>query len=325
MGSFVDSLSYNRIVSFMLLPISAVIATRDRAPILSRALASVSAQGAQPREILVVDASDNDATRAVCDQPPADLASELSYVSASMTGAAVQRNEGVARASQPFILFMDDDVLLEPGCLERLWRALESDKRNGGVNALISNQSYVRPGGLTRILFRALHGRAETSYAGRCLGPAMNLLPENRDSLPEVVPVEWLNLGCTLYRREALPKPAFLDRFKGYSLMEDLALSLDVGKRGWKLANVRTARVFHDSQPGEHKSSSFALGRMELANRHYIMRHMLEKRRPSDYAKLALLETFFLVSALFNRRTWRTFPAVLAGKAAGVLDILSGR
>ncbi len=58
-----------------------------------------------------------------------------------------------------------------------------------------------------------------------------------------MVPVEWLNTTCTLYRREALPDPPFLSHFTGYSLMEDLALSLTVGKR-WKLANARGLRIF---------------------------------------------------------------------------------
>lgn len=308
----------------MEMPITCIIATRSRAEILSRTLDRIRQQSIRPEQIWIVDDSANDATREVA-QKYLDLS--VSYHRATVSGAAPQRNEGLELVSNNarFILFLDDDVLLEPDCLKHLWNALESDAHLGAVNAIITNQSYVKPGRISEIVYRLLQQDTEHSYAGRVIGPGMNFLPEDHVNLPEVVPVEWVNTTCTLYRWEALPKPAFPDRFKGYSLMEDLALSLDVGKRGWKLANVRTARVFHDSQPGEHKSSSFALGRMELANRHYIMRHMLEKRRPSDYAKLALLETFFLASALFNRRTWRTLPAVLAGKTAGVLDILSGR
>ena len=43
---------------------------------------------------------------------------------------------------------------------------------------------------------------------------------------PEVASVEWLNTTCTIYRGEALPSPPFCNQFTGYSLMEDLALSL---------------------------------------------------------------------------------------------------
>src|SRR4029077_19457523 len=108
------------------------------------------------------------------------------------------------------------------------------------------------PGRVSRLVFRLMGERREASYAGKGLGPAGNLLPENRDDLPEMVPVQWLNTTCTMYRREALPEPPFPTNFTGYSLMEDLALSLQVGK-SWRLMNARTARVFHDSQPGDHK------------------------------------------------------------------------
>ena len=92
---------------------------------------------------------------------------------------------------------------------ERLWNAIESDRQLGGVNAMIVNQRYQPPGFISRTMFTLMHGRREKSFAGKLIGPAINLLPEDRDDLPEVVPVEWLNTTCTIYRREALPDPAF--------------------------------------------------------------------------------------------------------------------
>src|SRR5207249_600049 len=114
--------------------------------------------------------------------------------------------------------------IFQPECVISLWKALQSDSRLGGVNAMIVNQQYHSPGFVSRTVFRVLHGRAERTYAGRVIGPAVNLLPEDRDDLPEVVPTEWLNTGCTLYRREALPEPPFDLLFTGYSMMEDLTL-----------------------------------------------------------------------------------------------------
>ncbi len=49
-------------------------------------------------------------------------------------------------ASQRFIWFFDDDILFESDCVSRLWRALKSDSRVGGVNAMITNQRYGSPG-----------------------------------------------------------------------------------------------------------------------------------------------------------------------------------
>src|SRR5207237_796369 len=118
--------------------------------------------------------------------------SECSVVwkNASHLGAAVQRNQGVDIATQDFICFFDDDVLFEPCCVQRLWNALQSDITLGGVNAMIVNQRYQRPGIVSRTMFRLISGRREHSYAGLVIGPAVNLLPEDSADLPDVVPVE---------------------------------------------------------------------------------------------------------------------------------------
>ena len=46
-----------------LLPVSAVVPTLDRAPVLMRMLQSLAAQSAQPKQIIIVDASAGEDTR----------------------------------------------------------------------------------------------------------------------------------------------------------------------------------------------------------------------------------------------------------------------
>jgi len=278
------------------LPFSAIIPTRNRTTVLRRTFESLAQQSAQPIEITIVDASDGTETEELCREPVPGLVARIRWLRAIERGAAVQRNEGVAFAAEGVVAFMDDDILFEPDCVFRLWTALQSDPRLGGVNATITNQQYSRPGSITGGVFRAIHRREET-YAGRVIGPAVNLLPEDRDDLPEVVPVEWLNTTCTMYRRASLPDPPFPDHFTGYSMCEDLTLSLTVAKLGWKLANARTARIFHDSQPGDHKRSTAELSAMELVNRHYVMTKVLQRTRPSDYARLGVWEAFQIAAA----------------------------
>jgi len=297
-----------------LLPIAVVIPTRNRAPALRRTLESLGAQSSQPAELIIVDGSDDLVTRSMClEQVVPGLGSHISWYRAEVPGAATQRNQGVRTGSQAVMGFMDDDILLEPLCLARLWSALQSDLNLGGVNAMIINQRYQTPGRISRFVFRLMAGRAERSYAGRVLGPAVNLLPEDSDDLPEIVPVEWLNTTCTLYRREALPDPPFPAHFTGYSLMEDLTLSLTVGKR-WRLANARTARIYHDSQPGTYKSDPARLAEMQLINRHYVMTRILGRNRFSDYLKLVLFELFSIASSLQSRSGRATVTLELKGR-----------
>lgn len=303
-----------------LLPVSALIPTRHRTDALRRTLESLARQSAQPSEVVVVDSSDDDATRALCDAPVPSLVSRVRWFRARQRGAAAQRNEAAEYAAEPNILFCDDDVLFEPECLARLWSALASDVTIGGVSATITNQQYSRPGRVTRLLYPLLAGRRMRSYAGRVLGPGVNLLPEDCDGLPEVVPVEWLNLGCTVYRRAALPTPPFPNYFTGYSLCEDLTLSLTVARRGWKLVNARTARIFHDSQPGDHKRGHAMLAEMELKNRHFVMTRILERRGAGDYLRFGLWEAFQVAAAAPGGV--RRVAAEIAGKVRGTFGLV---
>jgi GT2 family glycosyltransferase len=289
---------------------------------LQRTIESLAAQGVQPLEIIVVDASDNPKTQQICEEGVLGLSSQMRWIKSLECGAATQRNQGVAVATQSLIWFLDDDILFEPDCVRRLWSAIESDQQLGGVNAMIVNQRYQMPGAISRFMFTLMHGRAEKTFAGKVIGPAINLLPEDRDDLPDVVPVEWLNTTCTMYRREALPSPPFDSFFRGYSLMEDLALSIRVAERGWKLANVRTARIFHDSQRGEHKSDVAARAEMELINRHYVMTKVLRKRGSLDYLRFAGWE-FFQLAALSSSSSGRKqlFPHI-AGRLRAVRKIV---
>ena len=304
--------------------VSAIVPTRSRADILLRTLRSLRTQRVWPAELIIVDASDNDQTQKAIEafaRSEKLSPQQVIWQRAQERGAAVQRNQGLARAGQPVIWFFDDDILFEPDCVARLWAALQSDAGLGGVSAMITNQRYQQPGRISEFMFRIMAGRREVSYAGRVLGPAVNLLPEDRDDLPDVVPTDWLNTTCTLYRREALPHPLFAENFTGYSLMEDLALSLTVGSH-WKLANVRTARVYHDSQQGEHKDDIVALSRMELINRHHVMTKVMERCRSRDYARLTLWELFQLATCALQERGGARFWQQLRGKYLGVCDML---
>lgn len=132
--------------------------------------------------------------------------------------------------------------------------------------------------------------------------------------------MDWLNTGCVVYRRSALPDTPFDSVFTGYSLMEDLTLSLRVGRR-WRLANARTARVFHDSQPGDHKDDVCTVAAMELVNRHYVMTAVMARHRVCDYCRLLLWEMFQLFVCAARGDTRATLPAVVKGKLTALRQI----
>jgi glycosyltransferase involved in cell wall biosynthesis len=289
--------------------------------VLLKTLETFRTQTTPAAEIVIIDGSESDETKIALASHELSRSGIISFLKADQLGAAMQRNQGVAIASNPFILFADDDVYLEPDCIARLWRAIDSRRDAGAVSAMITNQKYLPMGRISSTLASLLLGKKMPSYAGKLIPPGWGMLPEDREDMPEVVEVEWLNLGATLYRKEALPNPPFQPHFKGYSMMEDITLSVTVSKK-WKLLNARTARIYHDSQPGEHKKNTFVLSRMELNNRHFLMKNILDRKTLADYGRLFIFEAFGVISPLSTMDSWRALPATLLGKFAALYDIV---
>ncbi len=299
------------------IPIGAVIATVNRSQVLHTTLDSLFGQSSFPEQVIVVDASDNDDTRILIEKHYPSI----QWIRANMKGAAAQRNQGAVLVRSQFVFFMDDDIVFNENCLQRLWEGIANSTDIGGVNAMITNQQYYPPGRITQFMYKLMHGQNLSSYAGMCIGPAWNLLPADNDQLPTMQRVEWLNTTCTIYRKKALPEPAFASHFSGYSLMEDLSLSLEVGKQ-WKLYNARTARIYHDSQPGNHKNNRVVLSKMELVNRYYVMVNILARKGPINYIKLIVFELFGIASSLSAANGWKQLPATVYGKLSALKEIV---
>jgi len=312
-----------------LVPISVIIPTKDRLAALARAIGSLLASTVVPAEFVIIDASQGgESVATIARQFERTNGGPAAIVrQAVLTGAAVQRNQGVALAQHEHILFCDDDIICEPDCIERLWNAVQADPAIGGASAAIINQSYRRPGLLMRLALAAIAEPEGAGYAGRIIGPAIPFLP----SLPpdniagsETAPVQWLNLGCTLYRRRFMPDPPFDPQFRDYSIGEDITLSLRVAARA-RLVNVPGARIFHDSQPGPHKDDEVARSRMEIVNRHYIMTAVMQKRSWGDAARLMLWECCQLSICALRQRGGASFWRQLWGRLLGLYAIVRYR
>ncbi|MGK0185213.1 MAG: glycosyltransferase involved in cell wall biosynthesis [Verrucomicrobiales bacterium] len=302
------------------IPVSAIIATRNRPMVLLRTLHTLSLQSQFPAEVVIVDSSDNSKTVEACESMKHEWPWRTKYLRATVPGAATQRNQGVEHSIFPVILFMDDDIVIQPSCIARLWQALSESENTGGASAMITNQAYHAPGRLGGFVFAFLNGKGLASYAGRCFGPGLAQLP-GIDTPGNFVDVDWLNAGCTLYRRCCLPDPVFPAIFEGASTAEDLALSLQVGRK-WKLVNVPRARIYHDSQPGDHKKSVSRLAAMELVNKHFIMRSVLGRKGITDYLKFAIMMGYQFAGTLTCRRGLGEAPARITGFGIGIYRIL---
>jgi glycosyltransferase involved in cell wall biosynthesis len=110
--------------------ISVVIATKDRAAFLERALASLAAQVDAPEfEVVVADNGSIDATPAVVEHAAQSSPYRLRRIEAGNANRALARNAGIAAATGELIAFVDDDVWLPPHFLS----AHAAAHRTGGI------------------------------------------------------------------------------------------------------------------------------------------------------------------------------------------------
>lgn len=97
--------------------VTVVIATRDRAWVLPRALACVLDQSAGAFELVVVDDGSTDATPVLLDTVDDP---RLVRLRTGGVGSAAARNAGVSAGSAPLVAFLDDDNTWSPRFLETM-------------------------------------------------------------------------------------------------------------------------------------------------------------------------------------------------------------
>ncbi|WP_179167283.1 glycosyltransferase family 2 protein, partial [Streptomyces sp. 13-12-16] len=114
---------------------SVVVATRERAGQLARALDSLLAQEHPRFEVVVVDnAPVTDETRELVERKYGE---RVRYVCEPVPGLAVAHNRGLAKARGEVVAFTDDDVVADPRWLTELTAPFAADPRLGCATGLI--------------------------------------------------------------------------------------------------------------------------------------------------------------------------------------------
>jgi glycosyltransferase involved in cell wall biosynthesis len=106
---------------------SVIVCTRNRAELLEGCLETLLAERpAVPWEVVVVDNASTDRTAAVVERSRAKATAErFEYLVEARLGLSAARNRGVEAAGGDYLLFTDDDVLIEPGWVDALCAGFE--------------------------------------------------------------------------------------------------------------------------------------------------------------------------------------------------------
>ncbi len=145
---------------------SVVVATRERADQLARALDSLLDQDHPDYEIVVVDNAP--LTGATEELVTRKYQGRVRYVREDVPGLAVAHNRGLAVADGAVIAFTDDDVVADPQWLTALTAPFAQDPRLGCVTGLILPARLTTP---AQILLES-HGGFAKGFAPRHYDPA---------------------------------------------------------------------------------------------------------------------------------------------------------
>ena len=285
------------------------VCTRNRPGAIVAFLTSLTEQGALPDEVLLVDGSDGCDTEAVVRDFAAGHTFARSWryvrVAASQRGLTRQRTLALQLATCPLIAFFDDDILLQPHCLERMVEAHNAlGGRAVGVAAYIENERLTPPA-LWRL--RRMTGIVSTLAPGRYCRSGFSTPWGFLAPTAVSVTGDWLPGGATMWRTELARAVGFEHGFAGYGSGEDLDFSLRIGRHG-ALVMAGNARVVHLQADGG-RPDGYDAGYRGLANHYHIHRWALPDRRRRDalwFAYAFVMDTLFRASGLLrpSRRAW---------------------
>lgn len=225
------------------LTVSVVIVNWNAREYLRRCLRSLALHGpSRPSETIVVDnaSTDGSAEAVACEFPQVRLIRNPDNL-----GFAKANNIGVAASSGRYVCFVNSDVELLPGCIDRLLEYCEENEGVGMVGPLILGSD----GRLQRscrgfpsvwnMLCRAL--ALDTAFPRARLFSGYSMRHWAQDSLR---PVDILT-GCFwLVRRSAMDEVGLLDEaFFIYG--EDMDWCKRFRVQGWPVLFVPSARAIH--------------------------------------------------------------------------------
>ncbi|MFE6200199.1 glycosyltransferase [Streptomyces sp. NPDC057838] len=145
---------------------SVVVATRERAGQLARALDSLLAQDHPRFEIVVVDnAPVTNGTRELVERKYAE---RVRYVCEPVPGLAVAHNTGLAAVRGEVVAFTDDDVVADPRWLTELTAPFAADAALGCATGLILPARLTTP---AQVLLES-HGGFAKGFTPRTYDPA---------------------------------------------------------------------------------------------------------------------------------------------------------
>ena len=139
------------------------------------------------------------------------------------------REQGITYCNAKYILFLDNDMVVEKGFVTNMVKVMEQDKKIGVVGAKVILDGKIQ-----------LHGR---NIKRGQIDYSYDMCPLDSECAKEQKDVDIIHGGATLYRSEVFDKVKFDDFYKnGY---EDLDLMLQIHSKQYRIVYCPDAVAHH--------------------------------------------------------------------------------
>ncbi len=287
--------------------ISAIVPTIGRVDSLNALLDSLAAQTCKVDEVIVASADQETFVRS--------SGLVLKQIVVSPPNAVRQRMAAIDIARGEYLLFLDDDVVLEPDCVQHMLSASEANDDVVAVTADFSNQPWPEPTRIWQLYLRHVLNLEHDEWQGRVVGPLLrfgfNPVPSTAQSM------EWLGSGSSLVRRSAfVAVGGFSDFFlHRCTINEDVDLGLKLQRAG-RIMFCPDARMAHHHAPSG-RVTRFVAAEDDLFNRYFILRRTLGHHFVRAFGLVVLyfgIETISQFLGCVRRLNFRGFVAPLSGR-----------
>lgn len=291
---------------------SLIVCTYMRPNPLLKLLQSVEIQTLYPKEILIIDGSTNDDTKAILNDNPFE---NLKYykVDDQERGLTKQRNFGlnlVSKASD-IVCFLDDDIVLDTYYFENLMKTYSEHSDALAVGGYITNEvvwelsdnknnpsKFYYDGWMrdepSRFKIRRFFGLLPDFEPGfmptYSHGRSISFLPPSGKTYQ----VEQLMGGVSSYKRSIFDTMKFSTYFAGYGLYEDADFSLRLAKMGKLYINTKAQLAHYHEESG--RPNNFLYGKMVVRNGWYVWR--VKYPNPSFKARFKWHATAILLTKI---------------------------
>ena len=269
---------------------SLIVCTYMRPEPLLKLLQSVQRQLKYPDEILIIDGSTNDVSKALVEQYVFD---NLKYykVLDHERGLTKQRNYGVARVGNEIevVCFLDDDTVLEVDYFEQILHTYQLYPEALGVGGYIINETksefvghkyqptskeyyfdgWKQKDGIRFVMRKKLGLDSDCSPGYSSMyshGRSVGFLPPSG----KIYSVEMLMGGVSSFKKTVFSSVTFSTYFEGYGLYEDADFTLRVAKIGKLYLN--TAAKLNHYHDAAGRPNQYLYGKMVVRNGWYVWR-----------------------------------------------------